>query len=196
MVRNNAQGGNFFFGFALDVQIFLRLADQRGEQVRFKHVFGPLHRHAQAFQAHARINVVVRQGFKGAVFLAVVAFKHDVPNFHKAPAVTRNVAMRIFAAVGAEIVIDFGARTARAGGAHRPEVIGFVQFKNAFGRHVFQPRFVRFGVARGNAAFVNADVEFVGRHTQHFGQVFPGPINGFFFKIIAERKVAQHFKKR
>ena len=195
MVGNNAQGGNFQRGFAFYVQGFFGRVGQRGEQIRFKNILFVLHDHAQALQPHTGVYIILRQRLQGAVFLAVVAFKNNVPDFHKAPAVAGNVTVRVFAAFVAKVIINFAARAAGAGGAHGPKVVRFAQLKNTLFGHIFQPGVVGFFVARGDAAFVNAYIQFVRRNAQHARQVFPGPGDGLVFKIIAEREIAQHLKK-
>ena len=169
MVRNNAQGGNFFFGVSRNMQILFGAVDKRGEKVRFKHVFGILHCHTQPFQTHTRINIVVGQRFKGPVLLAVITFKYNVPNFYKASAITGDITMRIFAALIAKIVINFAARAARTGRAHRPKVVRFAQFKNAFFGHILQPQVVGFFITRSNTAFIDADIQSVRRQAERLG---------------------------
>ncbi len=43
--------------------------------------------------------------------------------------------------------------------------------------------------------FVNTNDEAVGGEAELIGDEFPGPLNGFFFEVVAKAEVAQHLKK-
>ena len=43
---------------------------------------------------------------------------------------------------------------------------------------------------------MHRDQNFAGVQTDNMGREFPGPCNGFFFKIVAKTEVAHHFEKR
>ena len=73
-----------------------------------------------------------------------------------------------------------------------PKVIRFAHADDAIGRHIFlqMPNISGFVVL-----LINRYIELVFRDFQHLSKKLPGPGNRFFFEIIAERKVAQHFKE-
>ena len=87
-----------------------------------------LHDGRHALQAHARIEVAVRQFRHGAVLLAIVLGKHEVPELQEAVAVATGLAVGLAAAdLLAHIKVNLGARTAGAGGASGPEVVVLAQ---------------------------------------------------------------------
>ena len=87
-----------------------------------------LHDGGHALQAHARIEVAVRQLRHGAVLLAVVLGEHEVPELKEAVAVAAGLAVGAAAAdLLAHVKVDLGARTAGAGGASGPEVVILAQ---------------------------------------------------------------------
>ena len=171
------------------------------EQVDFVVAVNMLHDGGHALQAHAGIDGRLRQWIHIALFVAVELHKYAVPNFNPAVAVffraARNAAPDFFAVV----VENFGARAARAGVAHLPEVVGCVfrtfvvaDADDAFGRHTdfVQPDVVGFVVF-----CVNGCQQFVFRDVQPFGgsQEFPSEVDGIAFEVVAEGEVAHHFKE-
>ena len=74
-----------------------------------------------------------------------------------------------------------------------PEVVFFVQAENAVFRNPshFLPQ--RFGLI---IFAKNRYVEPVLGYAVFFGDQFPGKRNGIALEIVAERKIAQHFKER
>ena len=165
--------------------------NDREDEIRFKVRFFLLDDRSQSFQAAARIDVLLGQRFVLAVFGAVVLGKDEIPDFQIAVAVAADSACRFATApFRAEVIEDFAVRTARAF-ADFPEVI--VEFENPFisqADHIM-PVIIGFFIVR-----INGDIQFVRIQFQDLGQKFPGPGNGFFLEIIAEREVAQHFKER
>ena len=93
--------------------------------------------------------------------------------------------------------MNFGTRSAGAGFAHLPEIIVLIAVDDVFLGQIISPiagGFVvslqtLFGTAFKYGCVKPRSIEF-----KYFGQVFPGPGYGFFFEIIAERPVAQHFE--
>ena len=108
-------------------------------------------------------------------------------------------ALTIFSAAVAfrgEVNVQFRARAARAGVAHHPEVVFAVAGDNVVGGQVFQPHFFGFGI--GGHFFVAAEVggvETLFREAPDSGDEFPRPVDGFFFEVVAERPVAEHFEE-
>ena len=102
----------------------------------------------------------------------------------------------------AVIVEDLGARTARTGITHLPEVVrrvwrAFVitDANNTLARDpdFFFPDFVGFviGFIDGNPQTLFRQVEPV-----FTGQQFPRVLNGIVFEVVAEAEVTQHFEER
>ena len=100
--------------------------------------------------------------------------------------------------------MDFGAGTARAGVAHHPEVFLLVSEADVDLR-------IQTGVAEDLApdlegffvqltglagiGFVDCGVEAVFGKSPPFGQQFPSPFDGFFFEVISEGPVTEHFEE-
>ena len=171
------------------------------EQVDFVVAVNMLHDGGHALQAHAGIDGRLGQRIHIALFVAVELHEYAVPNFDPAVAVffraARNAAPDFFAVV----VENFGARAARAGVAHLPEVVGRVfgafvvaDADDALGRHTdfVQPDVVGFVVF-----CVNGRQEFVFRDVQPFrgSQEFPSEVDRVALEIVAEGEVAHHFKE-
>ena len=171
------------------------------EQVDFVVAVNMLHDGGHALQAHAGINGRLGQRIHIALFVAVELHEYAVPNFNPAVAVffraARNAAPDFFAVV----VENFGARAARAGIAHLPEVVGRVfrafvvaDADDAFRRHAdfVQPDVVGFVVfcVNGRQEFVFGDIEPFGGSEE-----LPSEVDGVAFEVVAEGEVAHHFKE-
>ena len=101
--------------------------------------------------------------------------------------------------------MEFGARAAGAGVAHHPKIVLLIPVDDVhLGIHAFFfedgfPEVVGFLVERCGIAFarlVDGCVEALLGEAPDFRDQLPGPRDGFFFKIVAERPVAQHLKER
>src|SRR5258708_31436458 len=81
-----------------------------------------------AFKAHAGVHARLRQGSELTAGVAIELHEHEIPDFDEAAAVARKCAFRGSNSVtkigsgGAHVVMNFTARSARAGVAHGPEV--------------------------------------------------------------------------
>ena len=73
-----------------------------------------------------------------------------------------------------------------------PEVVFFAQTNDAFCRDAvgFGPNVECFIIF-----FVDGDPQTVCRNFQNFGQEFPSPFGSFYFEVITEREVTQHFEE-
>ena len=102
--------------------------------------------------------------------------------------------------VGRPIVVNFGAGAAWAGVAHLPEVVLFVALVDVLRVDVGDgsPHFGRFvvgGEAFLGVALEDGRVQAVFFQAPDFGEQLPGPSDGFFFEVVAERPVAEHFEE-
>ncbi len=111
------------------------------------------------------------------------------------------------ARAGAQIDVDFGARTAGAGVAHHPEIVLLVAIDDvnggieAGGTELPGPDLPGFlvplgRVAPGGVRLVDGGVEAFGREFPDVDNEFPGPGDGFLFEVVAERPVPEHFEER
>ena len=151
-----------------------------------------------ALQAHAGVDVLLRQGDEGAVGLLVVLHEHVVPDFQVRAAVAGGGAVR-----PAGLFHDhehFGVRAAGAGDAGgAPPVVGLGQIEqvvvlDAAGAPEVGGLFVPGAVL---VALKDGEGQLVLGQAQIFfaGQEFPAPGDHFLFEIIAQGPVAQHFKE-
>ena len=153
----------------------------------------------KAFEAHAGVDVLLLEFGIIAVAVVIELGEDDVPDLDIAVTVAADGAAGLAAAVLlAAVIIDLGARAARAG-AMLPEVILLAEAEDA---------------VLGNADHVTPDGEglVVGRRRLvarkdrriqtvrlkadplRAGQKFPCPGNGFLLEVIAEGEVAEHLK--
>ena len=151
-----------------------------------------LHDGGHALQAHARIEVAVRQLRHGAVLLAVILGKDEVPELQEAVAVATGLAVRAAATdLLAHVKVDLGARTAGAGGASGPEVVilaqaGDVVLGNAQGA----PHIVGL-VVLGK----DGEVQAVERQLELLGNKLKGPSAGLLLGDAAKGEVAEHLEE-
>lgn len=176
-----------------------RSAQQIGEQVDLVVGVNVLHHRTDPLQAHAGVHRRCRQRMQHAVGGAVELHEHVVPDFDVTVAVFFWRAWRATPNIVAVIVENLGARAARAGIAHGPEVIGRVRrtfvvadTDHALGRHtdLLGPDVIRFVVRR-----VHGDPEFFLGQLQHAGEEGPGEGDRVFLEIVAEAEVTQHLEK-
>ena len=116
--------------------------DQRLEQVDLVVAMHMLQHRRDALQPHAGIHRRLGQRMHHAVLVAVELHEHVVPDFDVAVAVFLGGAGRAAPDVRAVVVENFGARAARAGVAHHPEIVRGVaralvvaDADHALGRH-------------------------------------------------------------
>ena len=88
--------------------------------------------------------------------------------------------------------MNFGARTARAGVAHLPEIILLVEAEDAFLGHARDLLPKPLGIV---IVAENGDVKAILGHAVVFGDQVPGELDGLGFEVIAKRKIAQHFEE-
>jgi hypothetical protein len=133
----------------------------------------------------------VFHSFVVAFAVGVELGENKVPNFDETVAVAANSAAGLSASVfNAAVEINFGAGSARAG-TDFPEVILFSETENAvFGKadHVV-PDVISLVVV-----LINGDIEFIFRKFDNFGEIFPCPRNNFFFEVVSEGEVTEHFE--
>ena len=152
-----------------------------------------LHDSGHALQAHARIEVAVRQLRHGAVLLTVVLGKHEVPELKEAVAVAARLAVGAAAAdLLAHVKVDLGARTAGAGGASGPEVVVLAQAGDVvLGNAQRTPHVVGL-VVLGKDGKVQA----VERQLELLGDELKGPGASLLLGNAAKREIAEHLEER
>ena len=169
-----------------------RRFDQRAHKVGVVVVVLALQQRANPFQPHACIDGLHIQRAHRAILELLVLHENDVPDFDETVAVFFGRSRRATPDVVAVIVEDLSTRAAGAGRAHLPEVVGRRDANDPVFRNAdFLPDFKGFiiGVIDGGqqARLVDGKV---------FGDQLIGKGDCFGLEVIAERKVAQHFKER
>ena len=201
MVRNHAHG--HFHVAALGILVSgegFHLADEAGEDVRLVVAFLVLENHAQALEAHARVDVLGGKGLQVAVGLALILHEHQVPDFNHIVIVrVHQLAAGNFGnfLVRAQVDVNLAAGTAGAGIAHFPEVVVLVAVEHVVGRQVLEPGLPGFGVQLGPVflgALEDGGVQFGPVNFIYFREQFPGPVDGFLLEVVAEAPVAQHLE--
>ena len=129
--------------------------------------------------------------------MAVVLDEDQIPEFDE----TRAAAVDLAAVAGRVAIrtrlrttvdVDFGARAARAGFAHFPEIVLFAEPQDLVGRDVgLRPPPVVGLVVRG----VHRGPQRGFGQLPHVGQQLPGPGDCLLFVVIAERPVPQHLEE-
>ena len=151
-----------------------------------------LHDGGHALQAHTRIEVAMRQLRHGAVLLAVVLGKDEVPELQEAVAVAARLAVGAAAAdLLAHIKVDLRARTAGAGGASGPEVVVLAQARDVIlGNAQGAPHIVGL-VVLGK----DGEVQAVERQFELLGNELKGPSAGLLLGDAAKGEVAEHLEE-
>ena len=175
----------------LDARDLGRVLDDRVEQIRLEVRLLVLHDGREALEAAARIDVLMGEILVGAVFLAVVLRKDEVPDLEVAVAVAADSAgRRAAAALFTEVDVDLGVRAARAR-ADLPEVVLHLDDVVLREARLGLPDLDGLRVVR-----VDRDPELVLRQLDDFRQELPCPGNGLALEVIAEREVAEHLEER
>ena len=159
-----------------------------------------LHHHAEAFKAHAGIDMFSLEGFQGAVGKAVELHKHQVPYFnHQGVVLIHQLGARHlgFLCLVAQVHMNLAARATRALVAHFPEVVLLRTLQDAVFGNMLLPEVVSLCIHCQTFLLVTTKngyikIAFVNMH--HLGEKFPSIGNGLFLKVVAKRPVAQHLK--
>ncbi|MNF43853.1 hypothetical protein D3C84_249540 [compost metagenome] len=160
-----------------------------------------LQHRADPLQTHTGVHARRRQRVQHAVRGAVELHEHVVPDLDVAVAILFRAAGRAAPDVLAVVEENLGARAARAGVTHRPEIVRGVgrplvvaNTHHALGRHAdfLGPDGVGLVVAG-----VDGDPElFLGQvQPLRRGEELPGVADGVAFEIVAEAEVAQHLEE-
>ena len=173
--------------------------DDRHEQIGPVVRIDALQDRRRSLEAHPRVDALEGQRRQRAVGGAVVLHEDQVPEFE--PARTRLRVIRdafgSLAELGAPVVVQLAARSARSGIGHLPEVV-VVPDRDVPPAH---------DPIRGQADLLGPDPEGVlvvgvdGRcqacrvDPEVIGQELPGPVDGFGLEIVAKAPVAEHLEE-
>ena len=178
------------------------LGEQAAEDVGIVVAVLALEHAAEALESHSGVDVVCREALKVAVGHPLVLHEHEVPDlYHVRVGLVDQVASAQacggFLLRGADVYVDLGARAARAGVSHLPEVVVLVAEQDVVLRHVFEPGFPGFMVHRGAvifAALEHGGVEQLRVDLVDFGKELPRPVYRLFLEIVPEAPVAEHLE--
>ena len=197
VVGNHAVRGAGFAIVVRNAREFSNLCDNRSEHVSIVVAGLALENSADTFETHTGINVLGLERNEGAVAHAFVLHEHVIPNFNVAVVFAIHALDRVLERFGlrsevATVIMDFGARTARTGVAHFPEVGVCIKTHDAVIRktgHVLPnlPGFVIILIDSCEEAFL--------RELPNFSEEFPSPGNSFLLIIVTEAPVTEHFEE-
>ena len=150
-----------------------------------------LHDGGHALQAHAGVDVAVREVRHGAVLLAVVLREDEVPELEVAVAVVTGL---LALELRTLVEVDLGAGAARAGGSGRPEVVLLAQARDVVVLDAL-------GVPELDGLVVvleDRHVQAVLRKAQVLGtrDELPCPRDRVCLRVAAEAEVAEHLEER
>ena len=154
----------------------------------------------KTFKAHTGIDNTGRKRFERAVGLMIILHEHKVPDFnYLRMAFVYEFSTVLFSAfrIWTQVDMDFRARTTWTGFSHFPEIVLTVSVQNMVFWQMLFPIFCSFVVTAQSfrsVTFEDCSIKTVRIDFQHIHQVFPCPVNGFFFEVVAEWPVAEHFK--
>ena len=133
-----------------------------------------------------------------------ILHEDDVPDFdHVRVALVHELASAqaacSFLLRGADVDVDLGARTARAGVSHLPEVVVLVSQHDMVFRHMLEPGLLSLHIHLGAVLRRTLEygcVEQVLVYLVNFGQKFPRPVDGLGLEVVSEAPVAEHLEHR
>ena len=167
--------------------------DQRLEQVDVVVVMDALHHGGDALQPHAGVDRRARQVDALAASDLLELHEHEIPDLDEAVAVGIGAAGRTAGNMVAVVVEYLRARPARAGVAHRPEIIaGRDAHDPALGEPGDLPPEVEgvvVGVEDGDRQAILGEAEFLRDQV-------PGELDRPLLEIIAEREIPEHLEER
>jgi hypothetical protein len=192
MVGDNAQGNVHLLALAIvSAGELTDLVGDVHDGVNIKEGVYALADNSQTLKTHTGVNVLLNK--LGVVVVAVIVKlgENIVPNFHKAVALAADLTVRAAAAVlFATVIVDLRAGAAGPGTV-LPEVISLAKAEDTICRNAYflVPNLKGFFVV-----FIDGRIQTVFFQTNHLGQEFPAPSDGFVLEVITEGEVAQHFK--
>ena len=175
---------------AADAGEFTSPPHEARKQVNLEVAVHALQHGGHALEAHAGIDPWRGQRYQFAIGGAVELREHQVPHLDVTVAVLVRGPRRTTGHFRAVVVEDFGARAARAGIAHRPEVVAMVHHALRPNADLVAPQAAAFivGGVHGDPKTLLGQLEFVG----HEG---PSPSDGLLLEVVAKAEIAEHFEK-
>ena len=163
------------------------------EQVGVIVAFDPLDNRCQSLKTHSRVNIGFGQWRKSAVRTSVKLCENQIPDLQVTVTIAPGCAARLAASYRLSLVdVNFRTGATRSGVPHGPEIVFFTQpYDPIRGQaNFFLPNIVGFIII-----LKYGDMQFIAGEVKAFRQQLPAPLNGFFFEVIPEREISQHFEK-
>ena len=162
--------------------------------------FLALEDHAEALEAHARVDVARRQLLERAVGLAVELHEDQVPDLDDLGMARVDhlaAGLRGDLRLVAQVEVDLRAGAAGTRLAHLPEVVVLVAANDMVGGQELQPVVVGL-LVEGHAVLLrtleDGGVHAIGRELVDVVQQLPGPLDGLALEVVAVGPVAQHLE--
>jgi len=140
--------------------------------------------------------MLCRQGFQATISLSVELNEHQIPNLQDIGIILINQLWN--AASSDSIKMYLCARATWALVSHFPKVVlGAAGDDSGFGEEA-EPELAGFLIRREPQAVISSEIsgiEAVRGEVEDVGEELPSPGDGFFFEVVAERPVAEHFEE-
>ena len=159
--------------------------------VNLEEVVYTLHNAGKTLKSHTGVDIGLCEACIVVVTVVVKLCENEVPEFHISVAVAAGLTVGLSATeFFAAVEVKLGARSAGSASVF-PEVVRFTKTDDSFSgdSDVFCPDIEGFVVVK-----VNSYPDAVFGKLDNLGAEFPCPRNSFFFEVIAEREVSEHFK--
>ena len=168
-------------------------ANERAKKIDVVIVVHALEHGGDALEPHAGVDRRARQVDPLAARQRLELHEHEIPDLDEAVAVRIGRAWRTARDVVPVIVENLRARAARAGVAHRPEIVARRDADDPLLGEAgdLPPQIERFVIV-----VIDGDGELFRRQPQVARQQAPRVFDRIVLEIVAERKVAQHFEER
>ena len=191
VVRDHAQRG-LLLALRVGAGQLRDRADQGYEQVDVVIVMLALQDGRDALQPGAGVDRGLWQRIAHAALELLELHEHEIPDFDEAVAVLLGGTRRAAPDLVAVIVEDFRARTAGAGVAHLPEIVGTGDADDAQLRQACDllPEIERLVVVD-----IDGRRQLVLRQAELLRDEFPGEFDRAILEVVAEREIAEHLEK-
>ena len=170
-----------------------RRFDQAAHQVGIVIVVLALQQCTDPFQSHARVDGLHIERPHGAVLELFVLHEHKVPDFDEPVAILVSRARRTAPDLVTVVIENLGARAARTGRAHAPEIVIGGNADDPVVRDACDLLPDRGRLVIG---MIDRDQQLVLVQAEIAGQQLPRKCDGLILEIIAETEIPKHFKER
>src|SRR5690606_24843391 len=153
-----------------------------------------------ALQAHAGVDTGLGQGMQRTGCVSIELHEHQVPDLDVTVAVFVRRSRWAAPDVGTVIVEDLGARAARAGIGHLPEVVRCIRraliVANADDTFSGNAYFLGPDVVGLVVVLVDRDPQLFGRQLVHRREQLPRVLNRIALEVVSETEIAEHLEER